>query len=354
MDLAVTTNWMRTRNPASVRLLTLLGDEFGVNPLVALRDTGLTPASLDDPHVLVRGETEVQVVRNLLRALPDVEDLGMQAGQRYYTTLHGPLGQAYAASATGWHAFELVERFAALTWGMLTSRTEIHGAWGHILPTAGTLPADVRNFYLQRDNGQLVCLSREIGMKLTMDDQVPTFWRQAAPRDPDVIARWTELWGVEPVFGAPQDMIKVELEAIKNPLPKANPLALPALLAECERLRDQVLSHDLTSGKVHLFLARDLATNASLTQAAAHLHLGARTLRRQLAEEGTTFREVLDAVRYEIAVGLLEETSLTVAQIATRLGYETSPAFTQAFRRWANQSPSGFRETVRSQFTAAV
>lgn len=347
MDLAVTTNWMRARNPMSVRLLTLLGAEHGVDPEKALQGTGLTPDHLNDPNTLVRGETEVQVVRNLLRALPHVEDLGLQAGLRYYTTLHGPLGQAYAASANGWAAFELVERYAALTWGMLTSRTELHGEWGHIYPSAGTLPPDVQDFYQQRDNGQLIGISSEIGMQLTLDGRVPNQWRQAAPRDPDVIRRWTEIWGDEPVFGAPENIIKVELAALLQPLPKANPLALPGLLAECDRLNEQVLSLDQVSSKVRMFLLTDLVQHSSLQEAADHLHVSPRTLRRQLSAEGSTFREILEAVRYEVAVDLLTSSDLPVTKVSSRLGYENAPAFTHAFRRWAQQSPSEFREAQR-------
>lgn len=349
MDRRVTNNWLRLRDPSSVRLLTLLGAEHGIEPQRILAGTELSPMDLNDPGTIVRGETEVEVVRNLLRALPQVEDLGLQAGQRYYTTLHGPLGQAYASCANGWEAFELVERFSPLTWGMVSSSTEVFGDWGHIAVSAGSLPTDVRSFYVQRDNTMLPSIAAEIGMRLTLAGGVPNQWTQPAPKDPATLQRWTDLWGSAPEFGAAANVIKVQVAAIMQPLPRANPLAMPGLIAACEKLKQEVEARDLVSGKVRTYLLSELSAGVGLQEVSAHLHTSERTLRRQLGEEGTSFREILDQVRYEVAADLLAGSQLTVSQISTRTGYESAPAFTSAFRRWAGQAPSEYRESLATR-----
>ena len=76
---------------------------------------------------------------------------------------------------------------------------------------------------------------------------------------------------------------------------------------------------------------------------ARHMHLHRRTLNRRLKEAGTTFRQVLDQVRFELAQEMLSDTSLHIAEIAARLGYRMPSTFTRAFRRWSGSSPARWR-----------
>ena len=78
------------------------------------------------------------------------------------------------------------------------------------------------------------------------------------------------------------------------------------------------------------------------------LAIPARTLRRHLAVQGTSFRELLEEVRYEIARQLLADTDLSTAEIADALHYADASAFTRAFRRWTNSPPAAWRGEVRS------
>ena len=68
-----------------------------------------------------------------------------------------------------------------------------------------------------------------------------------------------------------------------------------------------------------------------------------RTLNRQLNAVGTTFREVLDEIRFEIARQLLEDSAMEIIHIASFLGYSNASAFTRAFRRWSSTTPANWR-----------
>ena len=70
-----------------------------------------------------------------------------------------------------------------------------------------------------------------------------------------------------------------------------------------------------------------------------------RTLSRRLEEFGTSFREIADEIRFEIAQQLLRQTSLDVGEIAASLGYARASAFTRAFRRWSGSTPTIWRAT---------
>jgi AraC-like DNA-binding protein len=88
-----------------------------------------------------------------------------------------------------------------------------------------------------------------------------------------------------------------------------------------------------------------LATEAPLT-----LDLGAeiaetspRTLQRRLAQERTNWRSVVDRARFEASDRLLSNSSLSLVEIATTLGYSDHAHFTRAFHRWTGEAPSVYR-----------
>ena len=74
--------------------------------------------------------------------------------------------------------------------------------------------------------------------------------------------------------------------------------------------------------------------------------LSPRTLQRKLAEEGTSFSEVVDQWRFRTAIQLLSEPGMRVKDISKRLLYSNVPNFERAFRRWTNTSPNRYCNTL--------
>ena len=68
-----------------------------------------------------------------------------------------------------------------------------------------------------------------------------------------------------------------------------------------------------------------------------------RSLQRRLQEEGTSFREVVDDARKQLAVGYLGDRRLAVSEVAYLLGYSEAGAFVRAFKRWTGKTPGEMR-----------
>lgn len=79
------------------------------------------------------------------------------------------------------------------------------------------------------------------------------------------------------------------------------------------------------------------------------LGLNAKTLQRRLAGEGTSFSDVLEQVRRNMACRLLCESNTSVERIAGLLDYSSTPPFTLAFKRWTGQTPLAFRKLEESK-----
>jgi AraC-like DNA-binding protein len=84
--------------------------------------------------------------------------------------------------------------------------------------------------------------------------------------------------------------------------------------------------------------------HCSADDLAGALSIHRRTLNRCLQREGTTFRAVLDGVRFEAARELLRDAGRAIEDVARALGYAEPSAFTRAFRRWAGVPPSRWRD----------
>mgnify|MGYP001024096153 FL=1 len=67
-----------------------------------------------------------------------------------------------------------------------------------------------------------------------------------------------------------------------------------------------------------------------------------RSLRRQLAEQGSSVRALADEARRERAIALMERGRVNLDAIAEELGYGNASAFGRAFRRWTGETPSTF------------
>jgi AraC-like DNA-binding protein len=71
-----------------------------------------------------------------------------------------------------------------------------------------------------------------------------------------------------------------------------------------------------------------------------------RTLQRRLSERGTSFRRVAARARFARARELLEDSRISLGEIAVRVGYDDHGSFSRAFRRWSGTTPIAYRETL--------
>src|SRR3546814_3187786 len=77
---------------------------------------------------------------------------------------------------------------------------------------------------------------------------------------------------------------------------------------------------------------------------ASRLYMSPRTLTRQLAERGTSFRQLLAEARNRDSRTLLKDPRLSLTDIAHRLDYSSQAHFARAFRTWNGVSPGLYSE----------
>lgn len=123
--------------------------------------------------------------------------------------------------------------------------------------------------------------------------------------------------------------------------PLASPSDANAHQKECRKMMRELRERALC-GRVRRMLMQCPDAYPSVVQLASKLGMSGRSFRRHLANQCTTFQEILDEVRFELAVRYLEDRRLTTELIAQKLGYSESANFRAAFRRWTGSSPRHF------------
>ncbi len=135
---------------------------------------------------------------------------------------------------------------------------------------------------------------------------------------------------------------------LELPIATADETLLTYLDQLAEQARKELSRDDSMGDGVRRVLWQEMASGSpSIGTVAARLGVSGRSLQRRLADEGTSFKEVLDSFRSGVARRLLQERDVTVYEVAYLLGYSDPSAFHRAFRRWHGDSPRGFRATGR-------
>ncbi len=167
-------------------------------------------------------------------------------------------------------------------------------------------------------------------------------FRHAAPPD----TRSHQAFFRSPLrFDAPADEIRFDPRLLEAPLVQAD----AALAAFFQRYLDVRLRRltppESLAGRLEAVLAEETRHGAPTLEAAAkRLGTSSRTLRRRLHEEGTSFHEVLDGVRCELAKGYVADPRVPLGEVGFLLGFSEPSAFHRAFKRWMGTTPLQHRE----------
>jgi AraC-like DNA-binding protein len=80
---------------------------------------------------------------------------------------------------------------------------------------------------------------------------------------------------------------------------------------------------------------------------ASELNLSKRTLQRRLQQQGVSFAELRDVVRFHYSIDYLVSHQISIDRISSTLDFSDRTSFTNAFKRWTGLSPSTFRKVFR-------
>jgi AraC-like DNA-binding protein len=309
----------------------------GVDVATCLVGTGITPERLHEAEGLIERAQEMRLVENLILALPQVPAPGFALGLRYNVSTFGIWGFALRISPTLREAIDAAIRYLPLSTAYCRFTTEADADEFRVISDPGGIPLHLRQFLLERDTATAVHLFHELGLSGVrirhLEFQGPA---------PDHAASIEALAGVPIRYDQPRNAIVMRRADIEISLPMHEPHLARLLDDQC---RAQLVRRRVAgiAGEVRQLILGPLGLVASIEDVAQQLAMSPRTLRRRLDDEQTSFRDVVEAERRQLAARLLEGSDMKLDELALHLGYSDTASFARAFRRWFDQAPGEYR-----------
>lgn len=314
----------------------------GISADDALDGLGISRNEAFSPTTLVSVDQIFKCYRNASRLSRDPH-FAYHAGLKFHVTTYGLYGFAILSSVN----YRQTMRFAMNYHQLATPVTEIEfreeggrGIW-KITPIS----------HLRIDNSLykfLIELQFGVHLSLHRDVMGPSF----APRElhvtygpPADAAKYKDIFGCPILFGQAQNEFRFDAAWLDGVPHLGNQITHSTVIEFCNSQLEELQLRIGLAGRVRQVLLTHLMRPTSIDDVAKVLNMSVRTLRRKLTEEGTSFRDLVDELRREMAMKYLRDTDLTVADIADALGFSDAANFRHAFRRWTDGTPQGFRDT---------
>lgn len=311
----------------------------GVETRDLVQALGLDPDAAPDAAKMVASDAYYDFFAALAERDPSGISLALRIGASMKVDEYGAFGLAWKSAPDLRGSFVRSERYGRVL-GSAESYTLEHHADGALfnLDKSGDGSVGMR-LSNEASLSAVAALSQEVSTRTFVPRAV--FFKHSARGDRSVFA---EHFGCPVHFGADRDALLVSEASLNAP----NKLGDQTIAQFFDRHLEQelaALSDDVgLEQRIRITVSQMLSEGVpTLSQVAASLGIGARTLQRRLAEKDQSFQGLVDLARRELAQQLLRETEYSLAEIAFLTGFSEQSAFTRAFKRWSGQTPRSYR-----------
>jgi AraC-like DNA-binding protein len=320
---------------AILPLLEYLGNEgFDLRPI--LDRAGIPGEALEDTRKRFP-KADIEALWQVASEVTGDPAIALHVSEGAKAKSLGVIGYLASASESVRSSLELVKGLTPLLLEDIECELESEGEVAFFRCHTGA-PSQANHFIVEYSIGLTVTMSRLIGAAGT--DPPEASFSYSAPAHADDYERILKL----PVrFDAEEDGVLFPISMMDGVNPSAD-AALRHVLEEYAA--DQLARIPTTapfSQRVRACILSIQPMGGLTSEAvAAHFSMSERTLRRRLKDEETSYQEILDDVRAELASHYLTKEKRAIEEVAFLLGFSDPSAFTKAFRRWTGQTPADF------------
>ncbi|GAA1379657.1 AraC family transcriptional regulator [Pseudonocardia kongjuensis] len=328
-----------TRARALRGLPELVGELGGDGPALFARFR-IPVAAVDgaDPDALVPTRSLGRVLETAAGEL-SCPDLGLRLAERQGPEILGPLAVAVQSSATFGDALDCASRYLyvhspVLTVGTVPDPEAAPGVTGLEYGSTEPMPPQVADLGI----GVLHRIVRLLaggayGLRSVHLPHPPLA----------ALDRYRDFFDADVRFDRPAAVLRVPADLVRRPLAGGGDEIVRAIAI------DYLETHFDRPGRtvadrVRTAVDRSLGSGPVRVGAVARLlRVHPRTLQRHLAGEGTTFEQIVDQARRDLAERLITRTDLPFTQVAGMVGLAEQSALTRSARRWFGAPPRELR-----------
>ncbi|MGE8538532.1 MAG: AraC family transcriptional regulator ligand-binding domain-containing protein [Acinetobacter sp.] len=312
----------------------------GIDVDQKLQNIGLRVDAFD-PGSIIHPSLEHDVLKVVGQEIE--AEQGLLIGQHYALAGYGPLLMLLVTSPTVRDALHQVIRFQQLTHltGQLSvQQSEHHSALCYrpklLDENLGVLVAQAEvsgTFKFIRDIYKMMGLSKpDLRIELPF----------APPEDINTLKVYHDYYGTQVQFDAPGAAFWFDEAVLDIKIPSADAVTFALYEAKCfaelQRLQQDEQTPTVVQ-RVQDYLEIQSGLMPSMAETAQALNIPERTLRHQLQQFDTSYKQIREDIIKDKALRLIEYKQYSIEMIAELLGYSEPAAFNHAFKRWFGQSP---------------
>lgn len=308
--------------------------EYGLDFAELARQVGI------DPEVLLRPDarcpsSRIQKLWRLAAARAADPQFGLSVGRHARPGIFHAVGLGIVSSGSVLSALKRIERYSSVvsTNGRFVlvrhaglASLEVHATEHTVVPIPEFLDATA------------VALCRVLRSCAGPSATPLAVYLPARP-DPPSTEAYREALGCPVHLQGSRVALTYDAAVAARPVLSGN----PELAAEADKLAHRYLQGlvpESTAARVRAVLLNAMPSgDVDQEEVARALNQSPSTLQRRLREEGTSYQQLLDTIRHELAVDYLREGQHSLADITFLLGFSDQSNFTRAFRRWTGRTP---------------
>lgn len=307
------------------------------------RAAGVASALLTEPDKQIAGHHIYRAWQKAEELTGDA-DIGLHLGEQIHPTAIGLIGFVMLSCETLGEALEKLTRYTNLM---------SDGIKGKLLSEKSTasievnVVGDVENFLLEAPRQPIESILSAIATvaRHLTGRPLPITEVHFQHSRPSNISEHQRIFDAPVSFNQTSNILRFSSDALEYKILLANKDLLTALETQAEQLLTELDNQETLSAKAQREIIKKLKGDApTIGDIARALGMSERSLQRELNAEGTSFREVLDRARQDLALRHLRNKKTSVAEVAFLLGFSEPSAFHRSFKRWTGQTPHAFRE----------
>lgn len=326
----------RVLAPAATGVATFIS-RFGGDPDSIFGTAGIAPETIGKPTENLGLANYCALFEEAARQT-HADNIGLWFGQQFQPSDLGMLGYVAVHSATLEAA--------------LQNFTELFPYHQSVTTMRVVKGQDLMRLEYRIDDGGIVRRRQDAELSLGMFVNIFRHCHGAswAPQEvhfehpkPEGWAEHEKAFDAPVYFGQQTNALLFRAEELDRPMPSADLRLLQILRACLTGLGSGPTQVTLVSRIKSLLRGKLPEGYPSLEQVADDLNLPIWTVQRRLADEGLSYKDLVEETRRELAMLYLEQRHVQLSELAFMLGYSELSAFSRAFRRWTGMSPKAWR-----------
>lgn len=302
-----------------------------------LKNISIPDSIKDNPEQFVSHAFLKQFLETIL-AKSNTPELGLYFGQYLNFTAHGELGNAIITSKNLNESIQLILKYFKTRTPLVEIKFTTHDQ--HCVINAGfnLLPEELESFLVDALFATLLTVRKFILGNNHYEVIIHLKRSQPANTQP-----YHDIFGEKVYFSAQHNEYHFPKESLALTFPLSNSVAREIAERKCQQKMKELEHLDDLVSKIKTLMLATPSYFPNLDDLSQQLHMSTRTLRRKLTDLDTSYQEILDELRKELAVNYLQNSALSILEIAHMLQFSDSSNFSSAFRKWTGKSPSDYR-----------